>query len=91
MSRRLLKTEILLAKMNRELVRFDTCIECRFKSIVPLNGIDEHGCNWSHANLNCKGFPAKVDQPAALCQPDVVCQPVATTVIMEAKKRYNIW
>ena len=90
MSRRLLKTEILLAKMNRELVRFDTCIECRFKSIVPLNGIDEHGCNWSHANLTCKGYPTAAGQPPDICQPFTVCHPMTDNVITSAKNKYNV-
>jgi hypothetical protein len=72
--RQILKIEELLVIMNSELSRFDTCVECRFKSIVPLKDADEEGCNWSHANLNCRAFPASVSPSAALCQPAAVCR-----------------
>lgn len=82
---------MLLEVMNRELARHDTCIECRFKSIIPLGDTDEFGCNWSHANLNCSGYPAAVGSSAAICQPATYCQPVAARVIAEAKGKYNVW
>ena len=103
MARHLLKIDKLLEIMNRKLVQHDTCMECRFNSIVPLGDADESGCNWSHANLNCKGYPATVSQPATLyqsasllqlaviCQPATVCQPIAARVIAEAKEKYNVW
>lgn len=91
MKRQILKIDELLARMNSELSRFDTCVECRFKTVVPLRELDEEGCNWSHANLNCRGFPSSVSHSAALCQPAVVCQPVAAQVMAAAKRKYNIW
>jgi len=91
MVRQTLKMDRLLEIMNSELSQFDTCVECRFKSIIPLEDVDESGCNWSHANLNCRGYPAAIEQAAALCQPATVCRPVATQVLVEAKKRYNVW
>jgi hypothetical protein len=89
--RQILKIEELLVIMNSELSRFDTCVECRFKSIVPLKDADEEGCNWSHANLNCRAFPASVSPSAALCQPAAVCKPVAGQVMANAKRKYNVW
>jgi hypothetical protein len=91
MTRKTLKIDKLLELMNNELSGFDTCVECRFKSIIPLADVDELGCNWSHANLNCRGYPAAVGQSTSLCQPSTVCQPVAAHVITEAKKKYNVW
>jgi hypothetical protein len=91
MARQLLKIDRLLEIMNNELSQFDTCVECRFKSIIPRGDADEVGCNWSHANLNCRGYPAAVGQPAALCKPATVCQPAAARVIAEAKEKYNVW
>jgi hypothetical protein len=91
MTRQILKIDKLLELMNHELSRFDTCVECRFKSVMPLGGADESGCNWSHANLNCRGYPAAVGQSTSLCQPSTVCQPVASRVIAEARKKYNVW
>jgi len=90
MARQLLAVDKLLELMNRQLVHYDTCTECRFKSIVPLEGFDESGCNWSHANLNCRSYPAAVGQPVALCRPATVCQPFAASVMSEAKEKYNI-
>jgi hypothetical protein len=90
MARQILKIEKLLEIMNQELSRIDTCVECRFKSIMPLGGVDESGCNWSHANLNCRGYPAAVSQSISLCQPATVCQPRAARVIVEAKRKYNV-
>lgn len=91
MARQTLKIDRLLELMNKELSRFDTCVECRFKSIVPREEVDESGCNWSHANLNCRGYPATVGREAAICRPSTVCEPVALRVIAEAKDKYNIW
>lgn len=91
MTRKILKIDKLLELMNHELSSFDTCVECRFKSIMPLGDVDESGCNWSHANLNCRGYPAAVVQSASLCQPSTVCQPVAARVMAEARKKYNVW
>ena len=91
MARQFLKADKLLEILNGELLRYNTCVECRFKAIVPLSEDDELGCNWSHANLNCRGYPAAVSQVAGLCQPTTVCQPIATSVILYAKKKYNIW
>ena len=85
MARKIIKIDRLLELMNNELSRFDTCVECRFKSIMPLSG-----CNWSHANLNCRGYPAAVGLSAKGCQPATVCKPVASRVITEAKTKYNI-
>lgn len=90
MARQILKIDKLLEIMNHELSRTDTCVECRFKSIMPLAKVDESGCNWSHANLNCRGYPAAVGQSTSLCQPSTICQPVAEHVITEAKKNYNV-
>ena len=91
MARQVIKIEKLLEIMNSELSRYDTCVECRFKSIIPLEGADGSGCNWSHANLNCRGYPAAVGQSTSLCHPATVCQPVASRVLSEAKKKYNVW
>lgn len=91
MARQTLKIDRLLEIMNHELSRFDTCVECRFKSIVPREEVDETGCNWSHANLNCRGYPAAVGRETALCQPSTVCEPVALRVISQAKGKYNVW
>lgn len=77
--------------MNRELAGYNTCVECRFKSIVPLEAVDDSGCNWSHANLNCRGYPAVAGQSVTLCQPATVCHPAAERVISKAKEKYNIW
>jgi len=90
MTRKILKIDKLLDLMNHELSRYDSCVECRFKSIMPLGGVDESGCNWSHANLNCRGYPAAVGQSISLCQPSTVCQPIVARVIVEAKKKYNV-
>ena len=90
MARQLIKEDRLLEILNGELVRYDACVECRFKTIVPLTEPDGAGCNWSHANLNCRGYPAAVSQTASLCQPSIVCQPIVTSVIADAKKKYNI-
>ena len=79
MKRQILKIDELLDVLNDELSRFDTCVECRFKSIIPSGDLDETGCNWSHANLNCRGYPA------------TVCEPAAARVMAEAKRRYNVW
>ena len=90
MARQILKIDQLLERMNQELSRYDTCVECRFRSIMPLGGVDKSGCNWSHANLNCCGYPAAVAHSTSLCQPSIVCQPIVARVIAEAKKKYNV-
>jgi hypothetical protein len=90
MARKLIKINELLDIMNGKLANFDTCIECRFNSIMPLKDFDESGCNWSHANLNCRGYPATICQSANFCEPATVCIPVATRVISEVKERYNV-
>ena len=90
MARKLIKVNDLLEIMNSKLANFDTCIECRFKSIMPLKDFDESGCNWSHANLNCRSYPATICKSANFCEPATVCIPVATRVISEAKERYNV-
>ena len=89
MARQFLKADKLVEILNGQLVRYDTCIECRFKSIVPLEEADQSGCNWSHAN--CRGYPAAITQTAGLCQPTTVCQPIAASVILDAKEKYNVW
>jgi len=91
MTRQIIKLENLIELMNNELARFDTCVECRFKTIVPLETPDETGCNWSHANLNCRGFPAAVGMSVLGCQPATVCRPVAAQVMVKAKAKYNVW
>ncbi len=91
MARQLIKMDKLLEKMNQELVGYESCVECRFKSIVPLVSMDQSGCNWSHANLTCRGYPAVAGPPNALCRPGTFCQPLATRVITEAKNKYNVW
>lgn len=91
MARQILKIDELLEIMNQELSQSKTCVECRFKSIMPRGDVDESGCNWSHANLNCRGYPAAVAQSTSLCQPATICQPVAARVMAEAKKKYNVW
>lgn len=90
MPRQFLTIERLLEVMNTKLVRYDTCVECRFKTIVPLEEPDENGCNWSHANLNCRGFPSTSGQEDGICKPTTVCQPYATQVINDAKGKYNV-
>ena len=88
--RKLLTLDQLLEAMNNKLVRYDICSECRFSTIVPLEKHDETGCNWSHANLNCKGYPVTLNQLSEHCQPSSVCQPKAARVIAEAKQLYNV-
>ena len=43
MARQFLKADKLVEILNGQLVRYDTCIECRFKSIVPLEEADQFG------------------------------------------------
>ena len=88
--RKLLTLDQLLETINRKLVSNDTCSDCRFSTIVPLERYDETGCNWSHANLNCKAFPVTLNKLAEHCQPSLVCQPKAARVIDEAKQLYNV-
>ena len=80
----------LLEVMNSKLVRHDTCSDCRFSTIVPLERYDETGCNWSHANLNCKGYPVTLNQLSKHCQPSLVCQPQAARVIAEVRQLCNV-
>jgi hypothetical protein len=88
--RKLLTLDQLLEAMNNKLVIYGTCSDCRFSSIVPLEVADESGCNWSHANLNCMGYPAGLGQSSERCSPNAVCQPQAARVIAEAKQLYNV-
>ena len=88
--RKLLTLDQLIEVMNNKLIRYNTCSECRFSTIVPLERHDETGCNWSHANLNCKGYPVTLNQLSEHCQPSSVCQPKAARVIAEAKQLYNV-
>lgn len=90
MTRKLVTLDQLLEAMNSKLVCYDICSDCRFSTIVPLEGTDETGCNWSHANLNCKGYPATLGPSSANCLPTAVCQPRAARVIAEAKQIYNV-
>jgi hypothetical protein len=88
--RKLLTLDQLLETINRKLVSNDTCSDCRFSTIVPLERYDETGCNWSHANFNCKGYPVTLTQAPEHCQPSSVGQPQATRVIAEARQLYNV-
>jgi len=88
--RKLLTLDQLLEAMNRKLVGYDTCNGCRFSTIVPLEKDDETGCNWSHANLNCEGYPVTLNQLSEHCKPASVCQPKAARVIAGARQLYNV-
>ena len=90
MMRRFLKFDELLDVINKELFRHNTCVKCRFSTISPLERADETGCNWSHANLNCKAYPATLGQLSNICQSTSGCQSVAARVIAEAKQLYNV-
>ena len=88
--RKLLTLDQLLESMNSELVTYSTCSDCRFSTIVPLEAADKSGCNWSHANLNCMGYPAGLSQASERCMSTAVCRPQAVRVIAEAKQLYNV-
>ena len=88
--RKFLKLDELLDVINNELLRHNTCLECRFSTITPLDSSDETGCNWSHANLNCRGYPAALGQLSTLCRSTNGCQSVAARVVLEAKQLYNV-
>ena len=90
--RKVLTLDQLLEAMNRKLASCDTCNDCHFSTIVPLARYDETGCNWSHANLTCKGYPAALGQISEQCKPSSACHPQteAARVIAEAKQLYNV-
>ena len=88
--KKLLTSDQLLEAMNIKLVTYGSCSDCHFNTIVPLEVADENGCNWSHANLNCMGYPAGLGQASERCMPSVVCQPQAARVIAEDKQLYNV-
>jgi len=90
MMRKFIKLDELLDLINNELLHHNACNECRFSTIAPLENTDDTGCNWSHANLNCKGYPASLGQLSDLCQSTTGCQSVAARVIAEAKQHYNV-
>lgn len=78
MVRKIVSQEQLLALLNNELHAHAECSQCRFTSVQKLADIDNIGCNWSHANLNCSG------------QPTAICRPVAEQVLAKAKEAYNV-
>jgi len=88
--RKLLTLDELLEVMNKKLVGYDSCSDCRFSTIVPLERRDETGCNWAHAHINCKGYPVTLNQLSEHCKPSLICQPKAARVIAEAKQLYNV-
>ena len=90
MTRKFLELDKLLETMNKELENHDTCTDCRFSTIVPLENADETGCNWSHANLNCRSYPTTLGREPARCDPTITCQPLVARVIEDAKKIYNV-
>ena len=65
-------------------------LSIKLSTILPLDRADETGCNWSHANLNCRAYPAALGHLSTLCQSTTGCQSIATRVIAEAKQHYNV-
>ena len=78
MARNIIGEEELLRLMNIELQSHEECKHCRFTSIARLNRVDETGCNWSHANLDCSGLPVRP------------CMRIADHVIAHKKQFFNV-
>lgn len=78
MNRKIVSEKELRAWMDAEIQKHDECADCRFGGIMPLQGTDDSGCNWSEPGLNCSGQPANI------------CLPIARKVVAEARLRFNL-
>lgn len=78
MSRTLVTEAGLVAYLNQELLKHDTCAGCRFEHVAELSAPDSDGCNWADPNLRCSGVPVDV------------CLPAAQDVVRVARAAFNI-
>ena len=78
MPRKLVTEAELIAYLNTELLKHDTCRDCRFERVAMLRTPDQEGCNWADPNLRCSGVPVSV------------CLPAAQSVVHSARAALNI-
>lgn len=78
MSRIVVPEEELLRVLNARLKGYEECADCRFTSLLRLEGARPDGCNWVTANLRCSGAPASP------------CQSIAQSVVAEVAETHNV-
>lgn len=78
MSRKFLSNAELCKWLDDQIQLYDQCKNCRFKSITPLNGYDDSGCNWSDCIVNYGGDSKDI------------CSPSVQAVIAKAKEMFNL-
>ena len=78
MERKYISEKELLAYLNRELEKAGQHEDCYFESLVRLRLDDRAGCNWSSANIKCRG------QAGNACPAD------AEKIVNQAKALFNL-
>ncbi len=79
MARTVVTKEEFQAWLTAEIRKIEGCETCSFCGVMPLQDLDESGCNWSETiYLKATGVPSEIYRPAI------------AKVRAEARSRFNI-
>ena len=79
MARTVVTKEELRTWLTAEIRKIEGCETCNFCGVMPLQGVDESGCNWSETiYLKATGVPSEIYTPAI------------AKVRAEARSKFNI-